>query len=303
MDRSHLSDQQDGGLRPRPVVERRSSLPAGASNMLRLQAAAGNRATSMVVARLRAEGEPIEPEPGRTTSGAVGPAPAEDDEPVQRAVPVQRQTLVGRSPGELARAVVQRHRIPSQIIGPPPEPEADAGPVQANRDVLQRDGPAAPAAASVAYPAYAAVVGNATISSATGTAWTETKGATSDGSRREQGFWVRWNKDTGAMAAAGLVTAPTVGNATTASVNLGARPADSGANYTVGSFHTHTPTTFRSVARPVGPSAGDTAADGTDNVTGLVYDYDSPDASGNIPARHPLNSAAHLWHSGPDRRT
>lgn len=271
--------------------------------MLRLQAAAGNRATSMVVARLRAEGEQIEPEPGRPTSGGIGPAPAEDEEPVQRDVSVQRQAFVGRLPGEPVRAVVQRHRIPSHVIGSPPEPEADAGPVRASRDVLQRDGPAVSAATAVVYPAYSTVSGNTTISAATSTAWSETKGATSDGSRREQGFWVRWNKDTGAMAATGNVTAPTVGNATTASVDLGARPADSGANYTVGSFHTHTPTTFRSVGRPVGPSDGDTAADGSDNVTGLVYDYDSPDASGNIPARHPLNSTARLWHSGPDRRT
>jgi hypothetical protein len=262
--------------------------PAAATNvppLLRLQTLAGNRAATLAVARLRAE--EIEPEADvREAAPGIGPAPPTDEEPVQR----------------LAGDVVQRHRIPTDVVGPSPPPEQDAGPRREADGELQRQ--EAPAAAeTITYPSYADVSGNATISGASSTAWTETKAATSDGSRREQGFWIRWNKDTAAMSKTGEVISPAVGNDTTASVSLGAKPADAGANYTVGSFHTHTPTTYRSVGRPIGASAADGRADTSDNVTGLVYDYESPDGSGNIPKAHPLNSAAKLWHSGPNRRT
>jgi hypothetical protein len=105
------------------------------------------------------------------------------------------------------------------------------------------------------------------------------------------------------MATTGHATSATAANDAGVAITLGARPADSGANYTVGSFHTHTPTTFRDVGRPVGASAGDTSADTTDNVTGLVYDYEPAAGTTGIPKRHPINSAARLWHSGPTRRT
>jgi hypothetical protein len=70
--------------------------------------------------------------------------------------------------------------------------------------------------------------------------------------------------------------------------------------YTVASFHTHSPSVFRPVARPAGPTATDRKSDTDDNVTGLVYDYVG--VNGIVPAQHPLNSPAKLYQSGPDRR-
>jgi len=158
------------------------------------------------------------------------------------------------------------------------------------------------APATVTFPDYATIVGDGTVKSETDKAWEETLNATTKTSRREQGFWIRWNSKTNAFSITGRVTATPVPNDQTASVNLPAKPADSGDVFTVASFHTHTPTTFRTVGRPVGPSKADVNADKADNVAGVVYDYE-PVKGGNIPAGHPLKAAAKRWHSGPNRRT
>lgn len=93
-----------------------------------------------------------------------------------------------------------------------------------------------------------------------------------------------------------------------------ARPADTpatpapnvaGATYSVASFHTHTPTTYRTgLPRGVGPSGADNSADTADQVPGVVYDYtESPAGSGTIPMGHPEGAAAQRYHSmGLDRR-
>lgn len=158
------------------------------------------------------------------------------------------------------------------------------------------------APATVTFPDYATIVGDGTVKSETDKAWEETLNATTKTSRREQGFWIKWNSKTNAFSITGRVTATPVPNDKTASVDLGKKPADSGDDFTVASFHTHTPTTFRTVGRPVGPSNADKNADNSDNVAGVVYDYE-PVKGGNIPAGHPLKAAAKRWHSGPNRRT
>lgn len=158
------------------------------------------------------------------------------------------------------------------------------------------------------FPTYAQITGNSDVQARVNGAWAATLAATTAVSRREEGFWIRLNKGTDKFEFTPTILGPVVGPAVGGSVVLGGRPADvnSGASdaiYTVASFHTHTPTSFRPVGRPVGPSGADNAADTSDDVVGLVYDYvASPPASGNIPAGHPLASVARLYHSGPNRR-
>jgi hypothetical protein len=158
------------------------------------------------------------------------------------------------------------------------------------------------------FPSYREIVGDADVRARTGAAWASMLAATTPASRREEGFWIRLNKGTGKYEFTPTILGPVIGPLATGSVVLGARPADvapgtPGAIYTVASFHTHTPTTFRPVGRPVGPSGPDNAADTSDDVVGVVYDYvGSPAGSLNIPAGHPLASAAQLYHSGPDHR-
>jgi hypothetical protein len=282
MDRQR--EQRPAADRPTSPLQAKREEETASTQLLQLQAVAGNRATTLVVSRLRSEAMDPQADHRAPTTG-VGPAPSADEEPIQR-------------------QVVQRHRIPTDVTGPPPPAVSEPRAEPSATDGLQReDGAAAPAEAP-AFPAYPAIVSNATINSRAESAWTATKGATRNGSRREQGFWIRWNKDTNAMSAAGAVTAPESGNDQAPTVNLGSKPRDTAVNFTVGSFHTHTPTTFRSVGRPAGPSPEDANADTNDDVAGVVYDYDpKPDGSGGIPAGHPVSSLAHMWTSGPYRRS
>jgi hypothetical protein len=148
------------------------------------------------------------------------------------------------------------------------------------------------------FPKYEKIAADPGIKSACDAAWAETKATTVDGSRREQGFWIRWNSETEAFSVTGHGAGATVGNDKGASVNLPAKPADTAPEFTVASFHTHTPTFFRDVGRPTGPSGADLRADKADNVAGLVYDYSIADA----PAHHPMDSAAQLYSTG-QRRT
>ncbi|MBW4644931.1 MAG: DUF4157 domain-containing protein [Goleter apudmare HA4340-LM2] len=180
----------------------------------------------------------------------------------------------------------------------PIEPEADIR-TEGYTGIVQRVGDVVGAA--IVFPSYADIVGNATIRQEVNNDWQATLNATTVNSRREQGFWIRWNSGTGNYSVTGRVVAPAVGNAQGATINLPAKPADAGAEYTVASFHTHTPTKYRNVGRAVGPSGADINADTGDNVAGVVYDY-ADAGGGNIPARHPLRAPAHLYHSGPNRR-
>jgi hypothetical protein len=158
------------------------------------------------------------------------------------------------------------------------------------------------------FPSYREITRNSDVRARASAAWASTLAAATPASRREEGFWIRFNKGTDKYEFTPTIVGPVVGPLAGGSVVLGARPADvapgtSAAIYTVGSFHTHTPTAFRPVGRAVGPSGADQAADTSDDVVGVVYDYvESPAASGNIPAAHPLASPAQLYPSGPDRR-
>lgn len=165
--------------------------------------------------------------------------------------------------------------------------------------------------ASTQFPDYSTIVGNPAVSSATDAAWTSTKNTTTLTSRREEGFWIRLNTTgSGTYEFSAPFYGATVGPGNTAGADPGARPADypiapapnsEGVTYTVGLFHTHTPTTHRTVGRRVGPSGADDTYHTTTNIVGVVYDY-TPTADGRIPAGHPINSPAQLYHSGPDRR-
>lgn len=118
-----------------------------------------------------------------------------------------------------------------------------------------------------------------------------------DGSRREQAFWVRWNSETEAFSVTGHGAGDEVDNDTGAAVSLPAKPADTHPEYTVASFHTHTPTFFRSVGRPTGPSGADYRVDKSDNVAGLVYDYSAKTSV----AGNPKESPARLYQAGKRR--
>lgn len=172
------------------------------------------------------------------------------------------------------------------------------------------DGGTAPTAADAGtpatptFPTYSQITGNATVKTEMDAAWSATKAATTRTSRREQGFWIKYNSTDSTYKMEPTFTGPSVGPDETGSADPGTKPADSGTLYTVGLFHTHTPMTYRTGTRRVGPSGADNTFHTNNNVVGVVYDYtESSSGSGTIPGGHPLDSAAQLYSSGPTQRT
>ena len=174
----------------------------------------------------------------------------------------------------------------------------------------------------VQFPNYAEITSDAAVVTATVNEWqnTLTDCTQTPNRRRERGFWVRLNTITDTYEFTTTVTGDWSGPGDGADIPLPSRPidsptspspCDSGATYSVASFHTHTPTVFRVAATPlgstrgVGPSDADRHVDNLDDVPGVVYDYvESPGGSGSIPMGHPENSPAQRYHSmGRDRRS
>ncbi|MDR0993151.1 MAG: hypothetical protein LBN38_01075 [Verrucomicrobiota bacterium] len=146
-------------------------------------------------------------------------------------------------------------------------------------------------------------------------AWANTKNATTPTSRREEGYYITLDTSSGSYGITVHTIAPSVANNQGASWNTATfpRPPDSIVNpapleqptYIIGWFHTHTPTTYRSVGRGVGPSGADSgwSANASINIPGYAYDYtESPAGSGSIPAAHPINSAAQIYTITPPIR-
>jgi len=164
------------------------------------------------------------------------------------------------------------------------------------------------AAGSSIFPSYSDIVGDADAQKAMASSWASTEAAATATTRREEAFWIRLSKKTGKYEFGAKILGPSVGPTTGGSAIPGSRPADTNpgkedAIYTVGLFHTHTPTAFRPTGRAVGPSNADESFHQAADVAGIVYDYvESPAGSRNIPAGHPIGSPAQLYHSGPDRR-
>ena len=172
------------------------------------------------------------------------------------------------------------------------------------------------------FPSDSDILAGQGVHSRMDQAWTDTKNATTPTSRREEGYYITLDTSSGSYG----ITAHTVG--AFVSNDVGAvwdtatnpRPLDSIADptpldqptYTVGWFHTHTPTTYRSLGRPAGPSGGPGPPPTFDYswsarpdicIPGYAYDYtESPAGSGSIPAAHPINSAAQIYTITPPVR-
>ncbi|XXX80120.1 hypothetical protein WMF30_15240 [Sorangium sp. So ce134] len=173
----------------------------------------------------------------------------------------------------------------------------------------------------VQFPEYSQIVNDSVVSNAMSGAWNSTKADCTEtpNRRREYGFWIYLNTTSDVYEIGTTVTGPWGGPADGASVSLPPRPSDvpadilpdsNGGKYPVASFHTHTPTTYRTglppgSARGVGPSGADNGADTSDDVPGVVYDYiESPAGSGSIPMQHPKEAPARLYLSlGVNRRS
>lgn len=169
------------------------------------------------------------------------------------------------------------------------------------------------------FPTYTQIEGDTAVRSSTDTEWADTLTDCTENpnQRRERGFWFRLNSTSNVYEHDAVVTGAWVGPDDQGSISLPSRPSDvpanpapnaTGAVYYVASFHTHTPTTYRTNSpgtRAVGPSSPDNNADTADDVPGIVYDYvESPAGSNSIPMGHPEGADAQRYLSlGKTRRS
>lgn len=147
------------------------------------------------------------------------------------------------------------------------------------------------------FPSVSDIRNNGTVSSAMNRLWNQTKNSANKNGRREFGFYIYYNKNTGLLSVGPDIYGPLVSGCigTNASIYPG-RPSD---NTTVCAFfHTHTPLTYCTDGyRVVGPSPADQSFASSNNLPCLLYDYSS-----NINAGHNLNAPARIYTFGPNRR-
>ena len=164
----------------------------------------------------------------------------------------------------------------------------------------------------VQFPSYSVIVANPTVQLFARNIWQSILANTTPTLRSEQGLWIRLNTATKQFEFTDVIEGPRTINDNEAKIELGGRPTDSKRSptpldtvtYTVASFHGHTPTTYTSFGRIVGPSFPyDEDADEQNQVPGLIYDYlGSPLGSKKIPGGHPITSLATIYPSGLIRR-
>lgn len=175
-------------------------------------------------------------------------------------------------------------------------------------EVMQRQ-PGQP----VRYPGYLNIAFNATVRTEMWQAWRETVEATTRTTRREQSFWIQWDPTSrgdanGRYRVVDKRTGPTMTNDQDAGLVTAPKPADEPTWHTVGAFHTHTPTRYRTTdaagnaysSRPAGATGTDDAAHRRFNIVGIVRDYVGK--NGVVPAGHPLWAESRYYHAGPERR-
>jgi hypothetical protein len=166
----------------------------------------------------------------------------------------------------------------------------------------------------VRFPNGSVILGGTGVQARMNQAWQDTLNATTTTSRREEGYYITLDTDSENYS----ITAHTIG--TPVANNVGAvwdtvtvpRPPDVPAapvptdkpTYTVAWYHTHTPTTHRTLGRGVGPSSADFTFGSSIDIPGYAHDYTAaPTGSGTIPAGHPMNGAHQVYEvNPPDRR-
>ena len=162
----------------------------------------------------------------------------------------------------------------------------------------------------VRFPTWNEIATNQAVRADTQEAWRITLRLATDRFRQEVGYWITLNACSATYDHTPLLKGPPVKNDRDGEIRLGRRPADDMKNpdpvkgcaiYPVASFHTHTPTTYRTVPtrRRIGPSPEDQQADIDDQVPGIVFDYlPHPPKGKTIPNGYPKHEPAIRWRSG-----
>ncbi len=156
----------------------------------------------------------------------------------------------------------------------------------------------------VMFPRFEQITNAAEVVIMADAAWAATMAECFPTNRRERGFWIWLNTNTGLYEEGAVYCGPWIVGDNPAYVNIGRRPfdiptlpspTDPGAYYPVASFHSHTSTYYGTRGRFVGPSPIDRNADSTNQVPGLVYDYIG--VRQWIDPGHPINAPARIYKS------
>ena len=156
----------------------------------------------------------------------------------------------------------------------------------------------------VMFPRFEQITNAAEVVSMTDAAWAATMAECFPTNRRERGFWIWLNTNTGLYEEGAICLGPWTNGNNQASVNLSPRPSDQpplpsptaiGARYPVASFHCHTSTYYGTLGRFVGQTKQDENMDTIEQVPGLVYDYIG--VRQWIDPGHPINAPARIFQS------
>jgi hypothetical protein len=158
----------------------------------------------------------------------------------------------------------------------------------------------------VQFPSETEMMADLVIQAHATNLWAQTLALCTPTNRQEVGCWILLNTATDTYSFTATTNGPPTPNHIDSGIALGLPPPDTplfpnlqdgAAVYTVSSFHTHTPTTYRlGIPRIVGPSPSDTNASTNLATPGLVFDYiENAETPGKIPIGHPMNAPARLY--------
>ena len=157
---------------------------------------------------------------------------------------------------------------------------------------------------NVQFPEIGQIRAQSVIMSAMNAAWSSTRAATTQNSRREEGFSIYVNNINGNTLTYEVGTTCTgspVSCGTTATIAISRNETTSssplnGGKYCVAQFHTHTPFTYcsKTLSRNVGPSGSDSDS----FCPQLIFDY----SAGPLVGGHNINDGAQIYTLG-SRRT
>ena len=137
--------------------------------------------------------------------------------------------------------------------------------------------------------------------------WAQTLALCAPTNRHEVGCWILLDTATDTYSFTATTNGPPTPNYINSGIALGLPPSDTPlfpnlqdgtAVYSVSSFHTHTPTTYRDPGDPriAGPSQSDRSTSISLQMPGLVFDYEMPNnVTHGIPMGHPMNAPALLY--------
>ena len=158
----------------------------------------------------------------------------------------------------------------------------------------------------VQFPSEAEMMADPVIQAHATNLWAQTLALCTPTNRQEVGCWILLNTATDTYSFTATTNGPPTPNDRDSDIGLGPLPSDipifpnlnhGAAVYTVSSFHTHTPTTYRISGDPrvAGPSPRDKYNSTTLHMPGLVYDYVPPsNVTNGIPMGYPKDAPAQL---------